>query len=348
MLKKQLEESCTHTDEERALQGTWVTAELHQAIQKGYRVIKIDEVWHFPEKSDTLFSDYVNTFLKIQQEASGFPPNVVTEEEKKIFVENFFEKERVELELEKICLNHARRSVSKLFLNSLWGRFAIRSNFTYSELIRDPEQFARFIFGNGRIVKHFSFVSDSVALIQWCYPDDVPCQTKDVNVFIGCFVTAYGRLELYKQLDKLGERVLYTDTDSIIYVSKPNEWQPETGVFLGDLSDEVGPDDSICEFSAFGPKTYGYRTVKGKVCLKAKGITLNAENVKQITLKNLMCLVEKYTTAGEVSQLVAITNTIVRDKKKFTLHNRSLKKRFQVVYNKRVLLPNYTTLPYGY
>lgn len=175
-------------------------------------------------------------------------------------------------------------------------------------------------------MKHFSFVSDSVALIQWCYPDDVPCQTKDVNVFIGCFVTAYGRLELYKQLDKLGERVLYTDTDSIIYVSKPNEWQPETGVFLGDLSDEVGPDDSICEFSASGPKTYGYRTVKGNVCLKAKGITLNAENVKQITIKNL-CLVEKYTTAGEVSQLVAITNTIVRDKKKVYFAQQVIKEK---------------------
>ena len=31
------------------------------------------EVWHFPETCKGLFQDYVNTWLKIKQEASGWP-----------------------------------------------------------------------------------------------------------------------------------------------------------------------------------------------------------------------------------------------------------------------------------
>ncbi len=56
--------------------------ELSHAVAKGYSVVKIVEVWHFPQTSDDLFSGYVKTFLKFKQEASGFPPQVATDSEK--------------------------------------------------------------------------------------------------------------------------------------------------------------------------------------------------------------------------------------------------------------------------
>ena len=60
---------------------TWVMDELQKALEKGYVVQRIYEVWHFDaaEKYDSktktggIFTDYVNTFLKIKQEASGWP-----------------------------------------------------------------------------------------------------------------------------------------------------------------------------------------------------------------------------------------------------------------------------------
>ncbi|MGL5901283.1 MAG: DNA polymerase, partial [Cetobacterium sp.] len=168
------------------------------------------------------------------------------------------------MSIDKIAHNQARRATSKLILNSLWGRFCLRERLPITELVSEPEDFARFIFGNGYVIKHFSFVSDSVALIQWTYPDKVACATRNVNVFIGAFTTAYARLELYDLLDKLGERVVYVDTDTI-FLSKTNDWMPETSSFLGDLTNELDPDDYITEFSSAGPKSYGFRTAKGKV-----------------------------------------------------------------------------------
>jgi hypothetical protein len=41
------------------------------------------------------------------------------------------------------------------------------------------------------------------------------------NVYIAAFVTSFARHVLYRQLDHLGESVLYHDTDSVYYISSP-------------------------------------------------------------------------------------------------------------------------------
>ena len=40
---------CNHTEDEHCTTGTWCTPELHKAVDLGYRILKIHEVWHFPE-----------------------------------------------------------------------------------------------------------------------------------------------------------------------------------------------------------------------------------------------------------------------------------------------------------
>ena len=68
-------DSCCHTPDERMLRGTWCTPEIEKAVEKGYRVVQIHEVWHFPphQQQEGLFRDYVNTWLKLKQEAAGCP-----------------------------------------------------------------------------------------------------------------------------------------------------------------------------------------------------------------------------------------------------------------------------------
>ncbi len=149
-------------------------------------------------------------------------------------------------------------------------------------------------------------------------------------------------------MDRLGPCVFYVDTDSLIFSSKEGEWMPQTGSYLGELTNELEVDDNITEFAATGPKSYSFKTAKNKVTLKAKGITLHSSNAQIVTLESMVCLVHNYVTSRDTTHLLTLTETIVRNKKKFTLHNRSVLKRFKVVYDKRVLLPDYTTLPYGY
>lgn len=76
MQKPLLERSnmCGHTKEQRMLRGTWCTPETQKAVEKGYELIKIHEVFHFkPENRRTgLFAEYVNKWLKLKQESAGW------------------------------------------------------------------------------------------------------------------------------------------------------------------------------------------------------------------------------------------------------------------------------------
>ena len=92
-----------------------------KAIEKGYEILKIHEVWHFPVHTDELFREYVNTFLKIKQEASGYPKECVTDEQKQRYIDEYYKHEGIRLDPEKIEYNPGLRSLAKLMLNSLWG-----------------------------------------------------------------------------------------------------------------------------------------------------------------------------------------------------------------------------------
>ena len=87
---------CTHSEQERSILGTWCHVELMKAIEKGYQISKIHEVWHFPNHTDELFKEYVNTFLKIKQEASGYPKDCVTEEQKEVYINEYHEHEGIQ------------------------------------------------------------------------------------------------------------------------------------------------------------------------------------------------------------------------------------------------------------
>ena len=72
---------CEHTDYERSFIGTWTTDEINKAIEKGYKVLRTCEVWHFDKSTDDLFKGYVRRFMKIKLETSKY--DFKTKEEEK-------------------------------------------------------------------------------------------------------------------------------------------------------------------------------------------------------------------------------------------------------------------------
>jgi hypothetical protein len=119
---------CEHNDQERIFEDVYTSIEIQQAIKDGYKVEKIFEVWNFTEtsqydpvsKSGGIFTKYINLFLNGKVQASGYPNNVQTEEEKDIFIREFFEAEGVSLIKEEINSNPGIRNVMKLLLNNFW------------------------------------------------------------------------------------------------------------------------------------------------------------------------------------------------------------------------------------
>ena len=86
-------EICTHSEKERLFTGVWVSTELQEALKRGYIIVDIVEVWHWEEQSKYLFRSYVDTFLKVKMEASGWPSDCIDEDDKRAYIRKIKETE---------------------------------------------------------------------------------------------------------------------------------------------------------------------------------------------------------------------------------------------------------------
>ena len=116
-VESQQNAKCEHTDGQRILTAVWCTPEIHAAIDHGYQVKRIHEVWHYPLKQGRLFAEYIDTFLKIKQQASGWPEGVESDEQKDVYIDEFFQKEGILLDKENVVFNAGLRALAKLCLN---------------------------------------------------------------------------------------------------------------------------------------------------------------------------------------------------------------------------------------
>jgi len=73
--------NCSHTDEERCIVGTWVVDGVGKAMQIGYILMNVFEFCEYEitcfdrgTNSVGIFAEYVNMFLKLKQESSGYHP----------------------------------------------------------------------------------------------------------------------------------------------------------------------------------------------------------------------------------------------------------------------------------
>jgi hypothetical protein len=138
------------------------------------------------------------------------------------------------------------------------------------------------------------FASEKIVWIAWRFAvaDSVP-NLAHTNDFTGSFVTSGARIHLYGYLDRLGDRALYCDTDSITYV-QPRD-QPslvETGDRLGAVTSELAPKSQITEFVSGGPKNYAFKTIvsvtgANNTTCKIRGLTLNFSASQVVNFEKL-------------------------------------------------------------
>ncbi|CAB3989935.1 DNA polymerase [Paramuricea clavata] len=65
-------DECTHDEDQRALWGTWTSIEIQKALEHGYRLLNVYEIYHYATR-EKIFDTYVDTFMKLKQESSEVP-----------------------------------------------------------------------------------------------------------------------------------------------------------------------------------------------------------------------------------------------------------------------------------
>ena len=274
--------------------GSWGTQELELAIRQGYVVEEIFEVYHWTqdERSDTLLRGYIAFFMQMKQEAEGWKKlggssEDPSEEEKDILVERTYLQsgELVRIRKELVKKNPVKRQMSKLFLNSLWGKFCQKKQVDSFTTIHSYQQFAELWFDARNDQKGFAFrfIGGTTWKVRVRRKVEFTTSNRRYNIFLAAKVTEWARCILHERMLLIGsKRVLYCDTDSIMFYY-PKLYPKLDGVGLGNWIDEY-PDDTITKLFAIAPKFYYLEMENnGHSLLKSKGIQMTHGNKRLIT-----------------------------------------------------------------
>jgi hypothetical protein len=359
---------CTCSDNERVIYGTWTTDELCVALDRGYKIKQIYEVYNWTQSMQYnretgqkgLFTDYVNCFLQIKMQASGYPLDVITDEQKDEYIQETYERYGFLMDKTLIKVNKGLRSVAKINLNGFWGKFSQRSGLKNTSFIYEAADLIKKIGDRTQKMTDFHIISDEAILVETEDKKPYIPVSNITNLMIGIWTTSQARLTLLGYMEQVGDRCLYTDTDSIIYTHKPGDYDIPTSDYLGGMSNELGHKDMfITEFTSAGPKNYSYKVnftlnkdgtkgLPGAVC-KVRGFRLNVTNSQLINFDTMTALVKQFVTEGTRPTITTVDpHKMTRSKKTNEIVNVVQEKRYSVVYVKRRVLPDYTTLPYGY
>lgn len=182
-----------------------------------------------------LFASYINLFLKIKQEASGRPSWVESDDDLKRYMESYEQREGIVLNPEKIEHNAGLRSLAKLLLNSFWGKFGQRQNLTKTQFVHDSQAHVLYqqMVNPAVEIVDFQIVNEENLMLSTKRLSEELCLPGHTNLFLASFTTCWARLKLYELLDQLQSRVLYWDTDSVIFTSKEGDWIPPRRRFSG-------------------------------------------------------------------------------------------------------------------
>ena len=208
-----------------------------------------------------------------------------------------------------------------------------------------PREYIELMTHAAKEVIDLDFVSDGYISMKWRNSSDCTPVLPHSSIVTAAFTTSYARLKLFNLMNELGERLLYCDTDSVIFSAPFGVPVPPTDSYLGGLTNEVGEEQggSIVEFASSGPKSYAYKTRSGDTVTKIRGFTLSFDNAKQLNFSSM----KRVVTEGGGERIETEKHGIVRDAHS-RLFSRTEKKVFRSCFDKRIVTAGLNTYPFGW
>jgi len=211
--------SCQHNDDQRGWVSTCTSIELNEALKEGYLVTKLYRVLEYSEYDEHLFQPYISQFMSQKIHASGFDHNIKGNVEKEDqFINECKEMFGISIEKEKMELNKGKRTLAKLSLNNLWGRFSLRNfGLTQCQITDEPSELCKKFEDNTIEINSIDELTENVILIGYIKNKDFVEEHQCSNVIISLWTTSAARIHLLHAMQKVvrtpGCQLLYTDTD---------------------------------------------------------------------------------------------------------------------------------------
>ena len=115
---------------------------------------------------------------------------------------------------------------------------------------------------------------------------------------------------------------------------------------MGDLTNEIAKTDGshIVEIVCGGPKNYAYITDAGVSKCVVKGFSLSVTTNFKLNFESIKDIV-----CGDRSEQISVDQLkFKRTKNDWSIDTSIVKKLYSFVYDKRIMIDNYETKPYGF
>lgn len=341
--------------------GTWFTEEIYFAMEKGYRILRIFEVFHFTEgnRRDDYMRGYMSFFLRQKQEAEGWKKagassDQPSDEEKRCVVQRLFEENgnMGRMRISQVRKDPVKRALAKLYLNCLWGKLAQDTPHTHSTIVYTYEEWMKQIITNPDVdqksIRYRFMEGDALT----CYYESLWNQKntgKRTNIWLAAAVTAWARVILHTQMFHVGpENVMYCDTDSVVFLQHSNvPIQHFTKRGLGNWANETEEGNEILEFFALAPKCY-MKIEKDHLdgIIKCKGVRLTITNKQKLSPAVIKLLMEETVMYQKedpqpilLDTMILSANSTDSELPYATMLTRIGTKRFRAVLSKRQKVP---------
>lgn len=296
----------------RIEKGVFTSVEFQKALEMGYQIIQIHrfDVYH---KKPSLWADVIKDFFVEKMVNSSNMPSPEDQERLVREYEDKFEMGDMLLKTfreQRWTKNEAKKKAFKIMLNSGWGKHAQRPDLVETRVIQHDDEDKQLsllenISQNKVMLKGITyFENKNVFRTQETYMYGAP-DIHSSYITAALFVPAYGRLQLWEQLHKLGKRVLMNDTDSIVYVYDPDQYNiPESDVWGGwEVEDIDKKNGGIRTFIGLGPKTYAIKCENGETLVKCKGLSLKRSTERLINFHSMEELIRLYLDRGDIKKI---------------------------------------------
>lgn len=321
------------------------SVEFHTAVQEaGYRCTRVYRIDQY-EPCNTLFQSFVREWLTLKTVSSQCP---VAETEFQDYKTTMMERFGIEIAYDDFSKNPSLRTLAKMVLNSLWGKFGQRDDLSRSAILHTSAARVKYYARKRKGLLR----ETQTGVFGGRYPMKkyVPLfRMSDKNMAVASFVTAHARLRLWRELHRLGDRVYYHDTDSIIYYDDPSNpymYRVPEGIYLGEWESETG-SAMVTDYAAIAPKTYAFRFVDPKTGqvvnrVKAKGFNTAGAHAESIfTLENYEKLL-----SGDVEELTIGQRIFRHDR--YTMQTYDSLKKMVFKYAKGMVdRRTWSTYPFG-
>ena len=205
---------CKHSDKQRMLHSVWTTIEIKFAVECGYKLVKVHEMFVYKERKK-IYESFFMRLARHKLESEPFPSHVSTPQEKKAYVDGLNEAmPGLDLQWEKVSRNDGRRAFAKLMSNCLLGKFSQSDVKPSVKYIYTFEQFLKLKFRSPKYrVKSVSPLSETLAEAACSVNDELIGFHKHSQTIVYSCVTSHARVLMAKHMRKLMElgcRIFYT------------------------------------------------------------------------------------------------------------------------------------------